>query len=57
MTSYLNIEEWGAALGNPSVVNSVVDRLFHRAEILHIHPAISYRTQEPHSPKIPAKTE
>lgn len=57
VTSYLSIEDWGAALGNPSVVNAVVDRLFHRAEILHIHPAISYRTHGPHAPKIPTKTE
>jgi len=57
VTSYLSIEDWGKALGNPSVVNAVVDRLFHRAEILHIHPAISYRTQGPHAPKIPTRTE
>jgi DNA replication protein DnaC len=57
VTTQLSIEDWGKALGNPSVVNAVVDRLFHRAEILHIHPAISYRTHGPHAPKIPTKTE
>ncbi len=53
VTSHISIEEWGTALGNPSVINAVADRLFHRAEILNIYPARSYRTEGPHAPKIP----
>lgn len=56
-TTNLSIEEWGPALGNPSVINAVVDRLFHRAEILNITPAKSYRTYGPQAPNIPSNAE
>lgn len=54
VTTNISLEEWGTALGNPSVINAVVDRLFHHAEILNIREARSYRTEGPHAPKPPS---
>jgi len=56
ITSSISLEEWGKALGNPTIINDIVDRLFHHANIINIRPAKSYRTQGPHAPKI-ASTE
>jgi len=52
VTTDISLEEWGTALGNPSVIHAVLDRLFHRAEILNIRHAISYRSLGPHAPHI-----
>ncbi len=52
VTTDISLEEWGTALGNPSVIHAVLDRLFHRAEILNIRYALSYRSQGPHAPNL-----
>ncbi len=57
VTTNISLEEWGTALGNPSVINAVVDRLFHQAEILNIREARSYRTEGPQAPKPPSDSE
>jgi len=50
VTSSLSFEEWGNALGNPSITSAIVDRLFHHAELITIRPGRSYRTEGPHAP-------
>jgi DNA replication protein DnaC len=53
VTTAISIEEWGNALGNPSITHAIVDRLFHQAHVINIHPGISYRSQGPNSPQRP----
>jgi DNA replication protein DnaC len=52
VTSNISFQEWGQAIGNPSITNAIVDRLFDRACLINIHPGRSYRTQGPHAPKL-----
>jgi DNA replication protein DnaC len=53
VTTAISLEEWGNALGNPSLVHAIVDRLFHHAHVINIHPGLSYRSQGPNAPKRP----
>jgi DNA replication protein DnaC len=57
LTTSISIEEWGHALGNPSVIGAVADRIFHRAEVLMIRKGRSYRTEGPEAPKIHPESE
>ena len=52
VTTSISFEEWGDALGNPSITHAIVDRLFHRAGVINIRPGRSYRTEGPHAPKL-----
>jgi DNA replication protein DnaC len=52
VTTNISLEQWGTALGNPSITHAIVDRLFHRACLINIRPGRSYRTQGPHAPKL-----
>jgi DNA replication protein DnaC len=52
VTSSINFDEWGSALGNPSITTAIVDRLFHHAELITIRPGRSYRTEGPHAPSV-----
>jgi len=53
VTTSISFEQWGDALGNPSITHAIVDRLFHRAGVINIRPGRSYRTQGPDAPKLP----
>jgi DNA replication protein DnaC len=53
VTSHISFEQWGSVLGNPSITNAIVDRLFHQAHVINIRPGRSYRTQGPDAPKLP----
>jgi DNA replication protein DnaC len=52
ITSNISFQEWGQAIGNPSITNAIVDRLFDRAHLINIHPGRSYRTEGPYAPKL-----
>lgn len=52
ITSSISIQEWGRALGNASITNAIVDRLFHNACVINITHGRSYRTQGPNAPEI-----
>ena len=52
VTTSISFEEWGDALGNPSITHAIVDRLFHHAGVINIRPGRSYRSDGPHAPKI-----
>ncbi|HDL53491.1 MAG TPA: hypothetical protein ENH32_05905 [Proteobacteria bacterium] len=51
-TTSISFEQWGEALGNPSITHAIVDRIFHHAKVINIRPGRSYRTQGPHAPKL-----
>jgi len=53
LTSHIGFQEWGEVIGNPSIANAIVDRLFYKACLININPARSYRTEGPHAPKVP----
>jgi DNA replication protein DnaC len=52
LTSHISFQEWGEAIGNPSIANAIVDRLFYKACLITINPGLSYRTEGPHAPKV-----
>jgi DNA replication protein DnaC len=52
LTTSISFEEWGDALGNPSITHAIVDRIFHRARVINIRPGRSYRTEGPHAPTL-----
>ena len=52
VTTSISFEEWGDALGNPSITHAIVDRLFHNAGVINIRPGRSYRTEGPHAPNL-----
>jgi len=54
VTSNVSFEEWGLTMGNPSIVNAIVDRLLDRACLINIRPGRSYRTEGPLAPKLSA---
>jgi len=51
ITSSISFEEWGQIMGNPSITNAIVDRLFDHAALINIRFGRSYRTEGPHAPK------
>ncbi len=52
-TTKISLEQWGEALGNPSVTHAIVDRILHHAKIVNIRPdGRSYRTEGPHAPNL-----
>jgi len=51
-TTKISLEQWGEALGNPSVTHAIVDRIPHHAKVINIRPGRSYRTEGPHAPKM-----
>jgi len=52
ITSNISFQEWGQVLGNPSITNAIVDRLFDHACLININPGRSYRTQGPNAPQL-----
>jgi DNA replication protein DnaC len=53
ITSSISFEEWGQMMGNSSVTNAIVDRLFDHAALINIRSGRSYRTEGPHAPHAP----
>lgn len=51
VTSAISVENWGNALGEPVIINAIIDRLLHHAHIINIRDGLSYRTEGPHAPK------
>ena len=52
-TTKISLEQWGEALGSPSITHAIVDRILHHARIINIRPGgRSYRTEGPHAPKL-----
>ena len=52
-TTKISLEQWGEALGNPSITHAIVDRILHHAKVINIRPdGRSYRTEGPHAPKL-----
>ncbi len=51
-TTSITFEQWGEALGNPSITHAIVDRIFHHAHVINIRPGRSYRTQGPYAPNL-----
>lgn len=51
VTSAISIESWGKALGDPVIINAIIDRLLHHAHIINIRDGLSYRTEGPNAPK------
>lgn len=47
VTSNLSVTAWGKALGNPTLVAAMVDRLMEKAAVLNIRRGRSYRTEGP----------
>ena len=52
VTSGISLEDWGTAFGNNAITNDIVDRLFHRANVINIRQARSYRTEGPNAPQL-----
>ncbi|MFO7986161.1 MAG: IS21-like element helper ATPase IstB [Desulfatiglandaceae bacterium] len=52
ITTAISFEEWAEALGNASITHAIIDRLMHRAYVINIRNALSYRTQGPHAPQV-----
>lgn len=52
LTSHISFQEWGEVIGNPSIANAIVDRLFYKACLININPGRSYRTEGPHASKV-----
>jgi DNA replication protein DnaC len=52
VTSSISFEDWGVVLGNPSVISTIADRLFHHAQMITIRPGRSYRAEGPHAPSM-----
>ncbi|MGM0665547.1 MAG: IS21-like element helper ATPase IstB [Thermodesulfobacteriota bacterium] len=52
ITTSISFEEWAEALGNASITHAIIDRLMHRAHVINIRNALSYRTQGPHAPQV-----
>lgn len=52
VSSNLSVKEWGATLGNPTLLASLVDRLMERAHVVNIKRGRSYRTHGPDAPPI-----
>lgn len=50
VSSNLSIKRWGAALGNPTLTASLVDRLMERSHIINIRRGRSYRLHGPEAP-------
>jgi DNA replication protein DnaC len=50
VSSNLSVEQWGAALGNPTLTASLVDRLMERGHVINIKRGRSYRTHGPDAP-------
>lgn len=50
VSSNLSVERWGAALGNPTLTASLVDRLMERGHVINIKRGRSYRTHGPDAP-------
>jgi len=50
ITSAISFEEWGQIMGNSSITNAIVDRLFDHAALINIRSGRSYRTEGPHAP-------
>ena len=52
VTSGISLEEWHIALGNPTIAGDIIDRLFHRADVINIRQGRSYRSEGPHAPRL-----
>ena len=52
ITSAISFEEWGQIMGNSSITNAIVDRLFDHAALINIRSGRSYRTEGPHAPNL-----
>jgi DNA replication protein DnaC len=52
VSSNLSVERWGAALGNPTLTASLVDRLMERGHVINIKRGRSYRTHGPDAPPV-----
>jgi DNA replication protein DnaC len=50
VSSNLSVQDWGRALGNPTLTASLVDRLMERAHVLNIKRGRSYRLHGPDAP-------
>lgn len=50
VSSNLSVNAWGQALGNPTLVASLVDRLMEKAHVINIQRGRSYRTEGPEAP-------
>jgi DNA replication protein DnaC len=57
ITSNISFEEWGQAIGNTSIINAIVDRLFHKAHLINFKSGRSYRTEGPEAPEIAVETK
>ena len=55
ITSAISFEEWGQVMGNSSITNAIVDRLFDNAALVNIRSGRSYRTEGPHAPNLNPK--
>ncbi len=52
ITSSISFQEWGEILGNPSLINAVIDRLMDKAHIINITKGRSFRTEGPNAPEL-----
>jgi len=52
VTSPISLEDWGPALGDPVIINAIIDRLLHNAHIINIREGLSYRTEGPNALKL-----
>ncbi len=52
ITSNISFLEWGQAIGNTSIINAIVDRLFHKAHLINFKAGRSYRSEGPEAPEI-----
>ena len=50
VSSNLNVKQWGAALGNPTLTASLDDRLMERSHVINIKRGRSYRLHGPDAP-------
>lgn len=57
LTSNLSVTAWGKALGNPTLVAAMVDRLMERAAVLNIRRGRSYRTEGPYAVPVAEQPE
>ena len=55
VTSGISLEEWHTAMGNPTIAGDIIDRLFHRADVINIRQGRSYRSEGPYAPRLTDK--
>lgn len=52
VTSNISLDEWGVAIGAPTLISAIIDRLLHKSSIINILNGRNYCIEGPYAPKI-----